>query len=149
MRETVIVSAARTPFGKFNGGLQSLKATDLGALAIAETEKRGGIRPDQVEYVYMGQVLQGGCGQVPSRQAAVKAGLPWETPSITVNKVCASGLISVALADMKIRATNTDIVVAGGMESMSNAPYILPGMRWGARMMDQKAVERWTYVRFL
>ncbi|NPV27960.1 MAG: acetyl-CoA C-acetyltransferase [Firmicutes bacterium] len=141
MQETVIVSAARTPFGRFGGALQSLKAVELGGIAIAEAVKRAGITPEQVDYVYMGQVLQGGCGQVPSRQAARKAGIPWEVPSITVNKVCASGLTSVALADMKIRLGEADIVVAGGMESMSNAPYFLSGMRWGARMMDQKCVD--------
>ncbi len=141
MSETVIVSAARTPFGKFGGGLKSFSATDLGGIVIAEAIKRSGIQPEQVDYAYMGQVLQGGCGQVPSRQATRKGGLPWETPSITVNKVCSSGIISIALADMKIRAGDANIVVAGGMESMSNAPYLLPGMRWGARMMDQKAVD--------
>lgn len=141
MRKTVIVSAARTPFGKYGGGLASFKATDLGGIVIAEAVKRAGIQPEQVEYAYMGQVLQGGCGQVTSRQATRKAGLPWETPSITVNKVCSSGIISAALADMKIRSGDADIVVAGGMESMSNAPYFLPAMRWGARMMDSKAVD--------
>lgn len=141
MRETVIVSAARTPFGKFSGGLASLQATDLGGIVIAETVKRAGIQAEQVEYAYMGHVLQGGCGQVTSRQATRKGGLPWETPSITVNKVCSSGIISVALADMKIRSGDADIIVAGGMESMTNAPYYLPAMRWGARMMDQKAVD--------
>jgi len=145
MNETVIVSAARTPFGKFNGGLASLKATDLGAIAISEAVKRAGIEPEIVDYAYVGQVLQGGCGQVPSRQATRKAGLPWETPSITVNKVCSSGIISIALADMKIRAGDADVIVAGGMESMSNAPYLLPGMRWGTRMMDQKAVDLMVY----
>ncbi|NPV28021.1 MAG: acetyl-CoA C-acetyltransferase [Firmicutes bacterium] len=145
MRETVIVNAARTPFGRFGGGLKSLKAVDLGGIVIAEAVKRAGIAPEQVDYVYMGQVLQGGCGQVPSRQAARKAGIPWEVPSITVNKVCASGLISVALADMKIRLGEADIVVAGGMESMSNAPYALPDMRWGARMMDKRVVDLMVY----
>lgn len=139
MRETVIVSAARTPFGRFAGGLKSLKAVELGGIAIQEAVKRAGVSPEQIDYVYMGQVLQGGCGQVPSRQATRRAGLPWEVPSITVNKVCSSGLISVSLADKAIRLGEIDIAVAGGMESMSNAPYFLPGMRWGARMMDQKA----------
>lgn len=138
MRETVIVSAARTPFGKFGGGLKSFKAVELGGKAIEETVKRAGIDGAMVDYVYMGHVLQGGCGQVPSRQATRQAGLPWEVPSITVNKVCSSGIISIALADMKIRCGDADIVVAGGMESMSNAPYFTPGMRWGARMGDVK-----------
>ncbi|MEG6522073.1 acetyl-CoA C-acetyltransferase [Desulfotomaculum sp. 1211_IL3151] len=139
MKETVIVSAARTPFGRFAGGLKSFKAVDLGGIAIQEAVKRAGISPEQIDYVYMGQVLQGGCGQVPSRQATRRAGLPWEVPSITVNKVCSSGLITVSMADKAIRLGEIDIAVAGGMESMSNAPYFLPGMRWGARMMDQKA----------
>ncbi|HHV71977.1 MAG TPA: acetyl-CoA C-acetyltransferase [Clostridia bacterium] len=141
MRETVIVSAARTPFGRFGGGLASLKSTELGGIAIAEALKRAGVEPDQVDYVYMGQVLQGGVGQIPSRQASRFAGLPWEVPSITVNKVCSSGIISVALADQKIRLGEADIVVAGGMESMSNAPYFSREMRWGARMMNQTFID--------
>lgn len=138
MNETVIVSAARTPFGKFGGSLMSLKAVDLGGIAIAEAVKRAGIEGTQVDYAYMGHVLQGGCGQVPSRQATLRGGLPWETPSITVNKVCSSGIISIALADMKIRAGDADVVVAGGMESMSNAPFYTHNMRWGNRMGDNK-----------
>ncbi|GAB6180997.1 acetyl-CoA C-acetyltransferase [Desulfotomaculum defluvii] len=138
MKETVIVSAARTPFGKFAGALKTLQAVDLGGIAMAEAVKRAGVSPEHIDYVYMGQVLQGGCGQITSRQATRKAGFPWEVPSITVNKVCSSGLTSVSLADKAIRLGEIDIAVAGGMESMSNAPYFLPGMRWGARMMDQK-----------
>lgn len=145
MRDTVIVSAARTPFGKFGGGLKSFKATELGGMVIAEAIKRAGISSDKVEYVYMGQVLQGGCGQIPSRQASCHAGLPWEVPSITLNKVCSSGLHTVALADKAIRLGEIDIAVAGGMESMSNAPYFLPNMRWGSRMMDVKARDLMVY----
>lgn len=141
MREVVIVSAARTPFGRFGGGLQPFSATDLGGICIAEAVKRANLLPEQVEYVYMGQVLQGGVGQIPSRQASRKAGLPWEVPSITVNKVCASGLITVALAAQSIMAGNIDIAVAGGMESMSNAPYFSRGVRWGARMGNDKLID--------
>ncbi len=141
MSRSVIVSAARTPYGKFGGGLKSLTAMDLGGLAIAAAVKRGGLEPEQIDYVYMGHVLQAGCGQVSSRQASRKAGLPWETPSVTVNKVCSSGLVSVELADMRLRSGRDEIIVAGGMESMSHAPYALPGMRWGARMMNQQAVD--------
>ncbi|NLK52049.1 MAG: acetyl-CoA C-acetyltransferase [Syntrophomonadaceae bacterium] len=141
MRETVIVSAARTPFGRFGGALQALKAVDLGGIVLAEALKRAQITNEQVDYIYLGQVLQGGCGQIPSRQAAGKAGIPWEIPSLTVNKVCASGLISVALGEWAIRLGEAEIVVAGGMESMSNAPYLLPGIRWGVRMGDAKAID--------
>jgi len=141
MREVVIVSAARTPFGRFGGGLAPLKAVDLGAIAIKEAVERSGLGPEKVEYVYMGQVLQGGAGQIPSRQAARKAGLPWEVPSVTVNKVCASGLISVAMAAKMIALGEIDAAVAGGMESMSNAPYILPSARWGQRMFNFEAVD--------
>ena len=137
MSKTVIVSAARTPYGKVGGGLKSFTAMDLGGLAIAETVRRGGLAPEQCEYVFMGHVVQAGCGQITARQAARKAGLPWETPALTVNKVCSSGLISVALADQRIRAGRDEIIIAGGMESMTNCPYSLPGMRWGAKMMDQ------------
>lgn len=145
MKETVIVSAARTPFGRFGGGLSSLKSTELGGIAIAEALKRSGVAAEQIDYVYMGQVLQGGVGQIPSRQATRFAGLPWEVPSITVNKVCSSGIISVALADMKIRLGEADIVVAGGMESMSNAPYFSQELRWGARMMNRQFVDLMVY----
>ncbi len=141
MKETVIVSAARTPFGRFGGGLKDFSATDLGGKVIKEALKRAAIPSDAVDYVYMGQVLQGGAGQIPSRQATVKAGLPWETPSITVNKVCSSGIIGVSLAHMRIAANMSDIVVAGGMESMSNAPYALPKMRFGAKMLNTQAID--------
>ncbi len=134
MREVVIVGAARTPFGKFGGGLKSLKAVDLGAIAIKEAVNRAGIQPDQVEYLYYGQVVQAGCGQVPGRQAGLKAGLPVEVPSITVNKVCSSGIVTCGLAYKMIAGGFLDIAMGGGMESMSNIPFGLPDMRWGARM---------------
>ncbi|MDA8210695.1 MAG: acetyl-CoA C-acetyltransferase [Clostridia bacterium] len=141
MGETVIVSAARTPFGRFGGGLKSFTATDLGGIVIAEAVKRAGIEGAQVENVIMGMVLQGGAQQIPSRQATRKAGLPWEVTSETVNKVCASGMRAVTMADQQIRCGDAEIVVAGGMESMSNAPYILKGARWGYRMGGNEAVD--------
>lgn len=140
MRQTVIVSAARTPFGKLGGGLSPLPAVQLGGLVIKEAVNRAGISGDQVENVLMGMVLQGGCGQIPSRQATRLAGLPWEVPSETINKVCASGLRSVTLGDQIIRAGDADIIVAGGMESMSNAPYFARA-RWGFRMGDSKLID--------
>ncbi len=140
MRETVIVSAARTPFGKLGGALKPLTAVQLGGIVIQEAVRRAGISGDQVENVIMGQVLQGGCGQIPSRQATRLAGLPWEVPSETINKVCASGLRAVTLGDQIIRAGDADIIVAGGMESMSNAPYFVHA-RWGLRMGDTGFVD--------
>lgn len=141
MVQSVIVSAARTPFGKFGGGLKPLKATQLGGIAIAEAVKRAGIQGEVVDNVIFGQVLQGGCGQIPSRQATRAAGLPWEIPSETINKVCASGLRAVTMADQAIRAGDASIMVAGGMESMSNAPYFVADARWGLRMFDSKMVD--------
>ncbi|WP_041314714.1 acetyl-CoA C-acetyltransferase [Heliomicrobium modesticaldum] len=141
MREVVFVSAVRTPFGKFGGAMASLKAVDLGAAAIQGALRQGGVEPEMVEYVTMGQVLQGGAGQIPSRQAARLAGIPWETPSLTVNKVCASGMIAVALAARMIAAGEIEAAVAGGMESMSQAPYFLPAARWGQRMFNFEAVD--------
>lgn len=141
MKKSVIVSAARTPFGKFGGGLSSLQAVDLGGIVIKEAVERAGIQPEQVDEVIMGMVLQGGAKQIPSRQAARKAGLPWEVQTETINKVCASGLRSVTLADQIIRAGDADVIVAGGMESMSNAPYIVPNARWGMRMGDSKIAD--------
>ncbi|MBE3586381.1 MAG: acetyl-CoA C-acetyltransferase [Thermoanaerobacter sp.] len=140
MRETVIVSAARTPFGKLGGALAPLTAVQLGGVVIKEALRRAGIDGEQVENVIMGQVLQGGCGQIPSRQATRLAGLPWEVPSETINKVCASGLRAVTLGDQIIRAGDADIIVAGGMESMSNAPYFVHA-RWGLRMGDTRFVD--------
>ena len=140
-RDVVVVSYARTPFGKLGGGLKSLKAVDLGAHAIKSALERIDLDPKKVDYAYLGMVLQGGAGQQPARQATIKAGMDWETPAILVNKVCSSGIIAIQQASMRIRLGMSDIVVAGGMESMSNAPYILPDARWGARMGDKKVVD--------
>ncbi|RJR08826.1 acetyl-CoA C-acetyltransferase [Candidatus Parcubacteria bacterium] len=136
MGKTVIVSGVRTPIGKFAGGLSSLTAVDLGAVAIKEALKRANVAGDTVGEVIFGTVLQGGQGQLPSRQASQKAGLPWNVKTETINKVCASGMRSVALGDILIRSGEEEVIVAGGMESMSNAPYILPKARWGLRMGD-------------
>ncbi|MFD0050824.1 acetyl-CoA C-acetyltransferase [Actinomycetes bacterium NPDC127524] len=136
MAKTVIVSGVRTPFGKFGGGLSSFTASELGGFAIKEALERAGISGSQVDEVIMGNVLQAGQGQIPSRQAAKHAGIPWEVKTETINKVCASGLRSVTLADQIIRLGDEEIIVAGGMESMSNAPYFLPKARWGLRMGD-------------
>lgn len=138
MRKSVIVSAARTPFGKFGGMFKDVQAIDLGAVALKGALTRAGVEPDQVDEVIMGMVLQGGAGQIPSRQAARKAGLPWEVQTETINKVCASGLRAVTLADQIIRAGDAEVILAGGMESMSNSPYAMPKARWGLRMGDQK-----------
>ncbi|GLZ13144.1 acetyl-CoA acetyltransferase [Actinomadura sp. NBRC 104425] len=128
---SVIVAGARTPIGRLMGSLKDFTAADLGALAIRAALERSGITGDRVQYVIMGQVLQAGAGQIPSRQAAVKAGIPMNVPSITINKVCLSGLDAIALADQLIRAGEFDIVVAGGMESMTRAPHLLPKSRGG------------------
>ena len=141
MPNTVILSAVRTPFGKMGGALKSFDATDLGGLAITNALERAEVKPEQVEKVVFGQVLQAGQGQIPSRQAQIKGGIPKEVPSETVNKVCASGLRSVALIDQAVRVGDLDAGVAGGMESMSNAPYLLPGARFGFRMGDVKAID--------
>lgn len=134
MKEAVIVSAVRTPVGRFGGSLKDIHVTDLGALVIKEALKRINLEPGAVEEVIMGNVIQAGLGQNPARQAAVKAGIPHEVPAYTVNKVCASGLKTVGLAAQMIKAGEADIVVAGGMENMSAAPYLVPGARWGYRM---------------
>ncbi|WP_419954972.1 acetyl-CoA C-acetyltransferase [Neobacillus niacini] len=136
MGKTVILSGVRTPFGKFGGALSSLTASQLGGIAVKEAIARAGVNPDDVQEVILGTVLQGGQGQIPSRQAAREAGLSWEVKTETINKVCASGMRSVTLADQIIRAGDEDLLVAGGMESMSNAPYILPKARWGLKMGD-------------
>lgn len=136
MGRTVIVEGARTPFGKFGGGLSSFTASELGGLAVKEALERSGLSPADVEEVILGSVLQGGQGQIPSRQAARHAGLPWEVRTETINKVCASGMRSVTFGDQIIRAGDGDVIVAGGMESMSNAPYLLPKARWGYKMGD-------------
>ncbi|GLY03633.1 acetyl-CoA C-acetyltransferase [Actinoplanes sp. NBRC 101535] len=136
MTSSVIVSGARTPMGRLLGNLRHLPATVLGGHAIAAALRRGGIDPARVEYVIMGQVLQAGCGQIPARQAAVAAGIPMSTPALTVNKVCLSGLDAIALADQLIRAGEFDVVVAGGMESMTNAPHLLADQRAGRKFGD-------------
>ena len=142
-RESVIVSAVRTPFGAFGGGLRDLSATDLGGIVIREAVRRAQLagRETEINNVFMGQVVQAGAGQIPSRQATHKAGLPVEVPSETINKVCASSLRAANLADLMIRAGDAEVVVAGGMESMSNAPYLLEKARWGYRMGDGKLVD--------
>jgi acetyl-CoA C-acetyltransferase len=145
MSQSVILSTARTPFGKMGGALASLDATDLGGHAISGALERAGVDPEQVEQVVYGQVLQAGQGQIPSRQAQIKAGIPKEVPSETINKVCASGMRSVGLLDQAVRAGDIDIGVAGGMESMSSAPYLLPGARFGFRMGDVTAVDAMTH----
>jgi acetyl-CoA C-acetyltransferase len=141
MAKTVIVSGARTPIGKFGGAFKDLEAVDLGGIAIAEALRRAGIEGSQVDYVIMGQVLQAGTGQITARQAAIKGGIPPEVPAITINKVCLSGLNAIALADQMIRAGEVETVVAGGMESMTQAPYLLPKARFGARMGDAPMVD--------
>jgi acetyl-CoA C-acetyltransferase len=145
MSKTVILGTARTPFGKMGGGLSSLEAPDLGAKAIESALDRSEVPPDQVQAVIYGQVLQGGQGQIPSRQAQIKAGIPREVPSETVNKVCASGMRTLGIADQAIRAGDVEIAVTGGMESMSQAPYLLPGARFGFRMGDVKATDSMTH----
>jgi acetyl-CoA C-acetyltransferase len=145
MSKTVILSTARTPFGKMGGGLSSLDATDLGGTAISEALDRAEVKPDDVQGVVYGQVLQAGQGQIPSRQAQIKAGIPREVPSETINKVCASGMRTIGIADQAVRAGDLDIAVTGGMESMSQAPYLLPGARFGFRMGDVQAVDSMTH----
>jgi acetyl-CoA C-acetyltransferase len=141
MPKTVILSAARTPIGKLGGGLSSLDATSLGATAITAALERADVAPDQVQHVVMGQVLQAGQGQIPSRQAQIKAGIPKEVSSETVNKVCASGIRAAGMIDTSVRAGDLDVAVAGGMESMSNAPYLLKQARFGYRMGDGKMLD--------
>ncbi len=141
MQKTVIVAGARTPFGKFGGSLRPLTASQLGGVAIKGAIERAGIELDAIDEVIMGNVLQGGQGQIPSRQAAREAGIPWNVKTETINKVCASGLRSLTLANQLIRLGDEDVIVAGGMESMSNAPYFLPDARWGYRMGDKQAID--------
>ena len=141
MPQTVILSAARTPIGKLGGGLAKLDATELGATAIQASLERAEVDPEQVQHVVMGQVIQAGQGQIPSRQAQVKAGIPKEVPSETINKVCASGIRAAGLMDSAIRAGDVEVAVGGGMESMSNAPYLLKDARFGFRMGDAKAID--------
>jgi acetyl-CoA C-acetyltransferase len=141
MSRSVIVSAVRTPFGRLNGGLAGYAATELGAIAIRAALERIGLEGSEVDYVIMGQVLQAGAGQAPARQAAVGAGIPIDVPSDTINKVCASSIRAVEIADSMIRAGDVEVVVAGGMESMTNAPYALPKARQGYRMGDGALVD--------
>jgi acetyl-CoA C-acetyltransferase len=143
---SVIVAGARTPMGRLLGNLKDFPATQLGSVAIGAALRRAGVAPEQVEYVIMGQVLQAGAGQMPARQAAVGAAIPMTTPALTVNKVCLSGLTAIAMADQLIRAGEFDIVVAGGMESMTNAPHLLPRSRQGFKygevtMLDHMALD--------
>src|SRR5215210_1654169 len=145
MAKTAILATARTPFGKMGGAMKSVDATDLGGTAIKGALERAEVAPEQVQGVVMGQVLQAGQGQVPSRQAQIKSGIPKEVPSETVNKVCASGIRAVGIIDQAIRAGDLDVAVAGGMESMSSAPYLLPGARFGFRMGDVKAIDAMTH----
>jgi acetyl-CoA C-acetyltransferase len=142
---SVILSAVRTPFGKLGGALADYEATELGAIVIRAALDRAGVENDEVEYVIMGQVLQGGAGQAPSRQASVGAGLPIEIPSDTINKVCASSIRAVEIADQMIRAGDHEVIVAGGMESMSNAPYILKKARFGYRLGDGTLIDLMTH----
>jgi acetyl-CoA C-acetyltransferase len=141
MPKTVILGTARTPIGKMGGGLATLDATELGGLAIEAALERAAVEPEQVEHVVMGQVLQAGQGQIPSRQAQIKAGIPKEVSSETINKVCASGLRASVLLDQAIRAGDVEVGVGGGMESMSKAPYLLPQARFGYRMGDAKMLD--------
>jgi acetyl-CoA C-acetyltransferase len=138
---SVIVAGARTPFGKFGGAFKDVPAKSLGAHAIRAALSRAGVKAGDVDYVIMGQVLQAGAGQITARQAAIEAGIPQEVPAITINKVCLSGINAIALADQLIRAGEVEVVVAGGMESMSQAPYLVPQARFGARMGNTQMID--------
>lgn len=138
---SVVLGAARTPIGRFGGGLLRLRATDLGAVAIRAALERAGVRPEQVDEVIMGHVIGAGAGQITARQAAVAAGVPMTVPATTLNKVCLSGIAAIAAADRSLRLGEVAMAVAGGMESMSNAPYLAPGARWGARLGDAALVD--------
>ncbi|MCX6423043.1 MAG: acetyl-CoA C-acetyltransferase [Actinobacteria bacterium] len=142
---SVIVAGARTPIGRLLGSLKSFSSTDLGGMAIAAALERAGVAPDQVDYVIMGQVLQAGAGQMPARQAAVKGGISMNVPSLLINKVCLSGIDAIALADQLIRAGEFDCIVAGGMESMTNAPHLLLGSREGTKYGDWTMVDSMAY----
>ncbi|HWH55948.1 MAG TPA: acetyl-CoA C-acetyltransferase [Gaiellaceae bacterium] len=145
MSRSVIVSAVRTPFGKLGGGLKDHEATDLGALAIKAGLDRAGLEPNEVQYLIMGQVLQGGAGQAPARQAAIGAGLPIELPADTINKVCASSIRAVEIADSMIRAGDVEVVVTGGMESMTNTPFALKKARFGYKLGDGTLIDLMTH----
>lgn len=138
---SVIVAAARTPFGGYGGSLKDIPAVDLGGHVIKDVVRRAGLKGDEIDYVYMGQVIQAGAGQVPSRQATIKAGLPTTVPSDTINKVCASSLRAVNLADLMIRAGDAEIIIGGGMENMSQGPYLLPKARFGYRLGDGAVID--------
>jgi acetyl-CoA C-acetyltransferase len=142
---SVIVAGARTPMGRLLGGLKDFSGSDLGAVAIKGALDKAGVSPEQVDYVIMGQVLQAGAGQIPARQAAVKAGIPMTVPALSINKVCLSGIDAIALADQLIRAGEFDIVVAGGQESMTQAPHFLPKSREGVKFGDTKLVDSMSY----
>lgn len=141
MTSSVVVAGSRTPIGRFGGGLSDLAAVELGAVVIREALARAGVAPDQVDYVIMGHVLQAGAGQITARQAAIGAGVPKEVPALTVNKVCLSGINAIALADQLIRAGEVEVVVAGGMESMTRAPYLLPRAREGVRLDHAELID--------
>ena len=145
MSTSVIVAGARTPIGRLLGGLKDQSAADLGGVAIKAALEKAGVTGDQVEYVIMGQVIQAGTGQITARQAAVKGGVPMTVPSITINKVCLSGINAIALADQLIRAGEHEIVVAGGMESMTQAPHLLPKSREGFKYGDTTLVDSMAY----
>ena len=145
MARSVIVSAIRTPFGRLGGGLKDYEATELGAHAIKAGLERIGLEPNEVEYVIMGQVLQGGAGQAPARQAAIGAGLPIDVPADTINKVCASSIRAIEIADSMVRAGDVEVVVTGGMESMSNAPYALKRARFGYKLGDGTLIDLMTH----
>ena len=145
MPGSVILSGARTPIGKLSGGLAGFAGTDLGGFAIAAALERAGITGEDVDYVFMGQVLLAGAGQMTARQAAHKGGIPMTVPATTINKVCLSGINSIMMADLLIQSGQAEVVVAGGMESMTNAPYLLPDARAGMRMGDKKVVDSMMY----
>jgi acetyl-CoA C-acetyltransferase len=145
MSGSVILAGARTPIGKLSGALSSFSAADLGGFAIKAALQRASIAPEKVDYVFMGHAIQAGTGQISARQAAVNGGIPMNVPSTTVNKVCLSGVNAIHLADLMIQTGHADIVVAGGMESMTNAPYLLPGARAGYRIGDQSVVDSMMY----
>ena len=145
MAGSVILTGARTPVGKLSGALASFAATDLGGFAIKAALEKAGLSPEQVDYVIMGHVLQAGAGQITARQAGVNAGIPMSVPATTINKVCLSGLNAIHLADLMVQSGEADIVVAGGMESMTNAPYLLPGARQGYRLGDKSVVDSMMY----
>src|SRR5919198_5465631 len=140
-RESVIISAVRTPTGKFQGALKSFSATDLGALVVRESVRRAGVRPEDVDEVIMGCVIQAGLGQNPARQAALRGGVPFGVSAVTINKVCGSGLKAVMLAAQAVQLGDAEIVVAGGMESMTNAPYLIPHAREGYRLGNGELVD--------